>query len=31
VKKKPDLIILLFVILGLGIAVNAVAQALGYG
>jgi hypothetical protein len=30
-KKKPDLIIIIFVIFGLGVAVNAVAQALGLG
>ena len=30
-KKKPDLITVIFVILTLGVAVNAVAQALGLG
>lgn len=30
-NKKPDLVFLLFVIFGLGVAVNAVAQALGFG
>ena len=29
-KKKPDLLLLLFIIFGLGIAVNAVGQALGF-
>ena len=30
-KKKPDLITIIFVIFALGVAVNAVAQALGVG
>lgn len=29
-KKKPDLMILIFIIFGVGIAVNAVAQAFGF-
>jgi|FLOH01.1.fsa_nt_gi hypothetical protein len=29
-KKKPDLIFLIFVIFGTGVAVNAVGQALGF-
>jgi hypothetical protein len=29
-KKKPDLIMLIVIIFGLGVAVNAVAQALGF-
>jgi hypothetical protein len=29
-RKKPDLVFLIFVIFGLGVAVNAVAQALGF-
>ena len=28
-KKKPDILIVLFVVFGLGIAVSAVGQALG--
>lgn len=29
-KKKPDLVVLIVVIFGLGVAVNAVAQAFGF-
>jgi len=29
-NKKPDLIFLIFIIFGLGVAVNAVVQALGF-
>ena len=29
-NKKPDLIFLVFIIFGLGVAVNAVGQALGF-
>jgi hypothetical protein len=29
-NKKPDLIFLIFIIFGLGVAVNAVGQALGF-
>lgn len=28
-NKKPDLLLLLFIIFGIGIALNAVGQALG--
>jgi len=29
-NKKPDLIFLIFVIFGIGVAVNAVGQVLGF-
>jgi hypothetical protein len=29
-KKKPDLMLVIFVLLGAGVAVNAVGQALGF-
>jgi len=29
-KKKPDLILLIFVIFGVGVAVNALGQVMGF-
>jgi len=29
-KKRPDLMLLLFMVFGLGVAVNAIGQVLGF-